>query len=132
MAGTPLILTGRVLDTRGRSLHGALLDIWHADNTGNYDNDGFNLRGRIYTDNDGRYTLRTIKPMAYGEPDDKRPSHIHVKASTGQSPVLTTQLYFKGDPWIRRDPGVRPSLIMAPKEAREGLTAHFDFVIKSG
>jgi protocatechuate 3,4-dioxygenase beta subunit len=76
--------------------------------------------------------LRTIKPVAYGLPDDKRPSHIHVKASSGQSPVLTTQLYFQGDPWNRRDPAVRPSLIMTPKEGSAGLTARFDIVIKSG
>jgi len=131
-AGTPLLLTGRVLDPRGRPLKGALLDLWHADHTGTYDNDGFKLRGRIYTDDDGRYSVRTIKPAAYGAPDDKRPSHIHVKASAGNSPVLTTQLYFKGDPWNRLDPAVRPSLIMTPKEASDGLTARFDFVIKSG
>ena len=68
MAGTPLTVTGRVLDTNGRPLKGALLDIWQADHTGVYDNTGFRLRGRLYTGDDGRYTLRTIKPLHYGEP----------------------------------------------------------------
>jgi protocatechuate 3,4-dioxygenase beta subunit len=132
MAGTPLTLTGLVLDPRGRPLRGALLDIWHADHAGEYDNAGFRLRGRIFTNDEGRYTLRTLKPLYYGDPNDKRPAHIHVKASSGKAPVLTTQLYFKGDPWISNDPAVRPSLILAPRTVADGLTAKFDFVIKAG
>ena len=132
MAGTPLTITGRVLNTHGRPLKGALLDIWHADHTGTYDNKGFTLRGKLYTDDEGRYRLRTIKPLYYGAPGDKRPAHIHVKAASGKSPVLTTQLYFRGDPWNRHDPAVRPSLIMSPRRESDGLAAQFDFVIKAG
>jgi len=129
MAGTPLTLTGCVLDTHGRPLKGALLDLWHADRTGTYDNRGFTLRGKLYTDDEGRYTLRTIKPLYYGAPGDMRPSHIHVKASFQKSPILTTQLYFKGDPWNATDAGVRPSLILSPRKESDGLIAKFDFVI---
>jgi protocatechuate 3,4-dioxygenase beta subunit len=129
MPGTPLTVIGRVLDTSGRPLKGALLDIWQADHTGTYDTAGFRLRGRLYTTDDGRYTLRTIKPLHYGEPNDMRPSHIHVKASFESSPILTTQLYFKGDPWNQHDPAVRPSLIISPRRAPDGLAAEFDFVI---
>jgi protocatechuate 3,4-dioxygenase beta subunit len=130
MAGTPLIVTGRVLDTSGRPLKGALLDIWQADHTGAYDNTGFRLRGRIYSGDDGRYSLRTIKPLQYGSANDMRPAHIHVKASVENSPILTTQLYFKGDPWNRHDPDVRPTLIMSPRQVSDGLAAQFDFVLK--
>ena len=130
MAGTPLTVTGRVLDTSGRPLKGALLDIWQADHTGAYDNTGFRLRGRLYSGDDGRYTLRTIKPLHYGSPNDMRPAHIHVKASVENSPILTTQLYFKGDPWNRHDPDVRPTLIMSPRQVSDGLAAQFDFVLK--
>ena len=132
MAGTPLTLTGRVLDRRGRPLRGALLDVWHADHSGAYDNQGFTLRGKLHTDDEGRYTLRTIKPLCYGPPGDMRPAHIHVKASFEKSPILTTQLYFKGDPWNALDPGVRPSLILSPHKEADGLAAMFDFVIKAG
>ena len=122
MAGTPLTVTGRVLDINGRPLKGALLDIWQADHTGAYDNTGFRLRGRLYTGDDGRYTLLTIKPLHYGSPNDMRPAHIHVKASVENSPILTTQLYFKGDPWNHHDPDVRPTLIMSPREASDGCS----------
>src|SRR4029079_8831743 len=125
MAGTPLTVMGRVLDPHGRPLKGALLDVWHADHTGTYDNPGFKLRGKLHTDDEGRYRLRTIKPLYYGEPGDMRPSHIHVKASFGESAILTTQLYFKNDPWNAQDAGVRPSLIMSPKKESDGLVAKF-------
>jgi protocatechuate 3,4-dioxygenase beta subunit len=131
MKGTPLTITGRVLDTQGHPLRGALLDIWHADASGVYDNQGYHLRGRLYTNDDGRYTLRTIKPAAYGLPTEKRPVHVHVKASFERGPILTTQLYFNGDPWNRQDPAVRPSLIMSPQREADGLKAQFDFVIKA-
>lgn len=131
MAGTPLTVTGRVMDTHGRVLKGALLDVWHANHEGQYDNAGFRLRGRIYTDDEGRYILRTIKPLYYGDPGDMRPSHIHVKASVEHSPMLTTQLYFKGDPWNHHDAGVRPSLMLSPRQESDGLRATFDFVIRT-
>lgn len=131
MGGTPLTLSGKVLNIHGRPLKGAVLDIWHADHTGNYDNLGFKLRGKLHTDDEGRYVLRTVKPRGYGPTTDQRPAHIHVKASSGNSPVLTTQLYFKGDPWNRHDPAVRPSLIMTPRREADGLVAQFDFVIRA-
>ena len=45
-------------------LKGALLDIWQADHTGTYDNRGFNLRGKLHTDDEGRYSLRTTPNVA--------------------------------------------------------------------
>ena len=131
MQGTPLALSGRVLDVRGRPLKGALLDLWHADHGGTYDNRGFRFRGRLQTDDAGRYVLRTIQPPPYGAGNVKRPAHIHVKASAGGGPVITTQLYFKGDPWLRHDPGVRPSLVLAPRSQPDGLQAQFDFVVRT-
>lgn len=131
ITGIPLIVTGQVLGIAGRPLKGAKLDFWHADRKGAYDNQGFRLRGHLYTDADGRYTLTTIKPLYYGVPGDMRPAHIHVKASHEKSPILTTQLYFKGDPWNHHDPGVRPSLIMNPRHSSQGLKAEFDFVLRT-
>ena len=58
-----------------------------------------------------------------------RPAHIHVKARFENSPVLTTQIYFKGDPWINHDPAVRPTLIVSARPAQDGLATQFDFVI---
>lgn len=131
MQGTPLTLSGQVLDTHGHPLKGALLDFWHANDTGVYDNKEFNLRGRIHTDELGRYQLRTIKPKWYGADGDFRPAHIHVKASASKGSVLTTQLYFKDDPYNAVDPWVRPSLILTPQNVADGLQARFDFVLNA-
>lgn len=48
-----------------------------------------------------------------------RPAHLHVKASSGKSPILTTPIYFKGDPSMHRDAGVRLSLILSPRRESE-------------
>jgi len=80
----------------------------------------------------GEVVFKASERVDMPAPGDMRPAHIHVKASSGKSPILTTQLYFKGDPWINNDAGVRPSLIMSPRRESEGLVAKFDFVIKAG
>src|SRR5262245_26728721 len=40
MAGTRIVLTGRVFARNCRPVAGALLDVWHADDAGEYDNEG--------------------------------------------------------------------------------------------
>src|SRR5215470_20450963 len=45
--GRPIILAGQVLDRACRPLARALVDLWHADDRGDYDNSGFRLRGHV-------------------------------------------------------------------------------------
>jgi len=123
LAGTPLEVSGRVLSTDGRPLPRALLDFWHTDDSGHYDNDGYRFRGHQYTDADGRYVLRSIVPGAYGG----RPKHIHVKLAGG-SRALTTQLLFPEDA-RGRDWAIDPRLVMAVTDAASGRVARFDFVL---
>jgi protocatechuate 3,4-dioxygenase beta subunit len=129
--GTRVTITGRVLDAAGCApLAGATLDVWQADDTGAYDDAGYKLRGVLQTDADGSYEIVTIVPGHYLNGDRYRPAHIHVKASAPGHELLTTQLYFAGDPYNEGDPFIRDSLIMAPTENPDGsLAAIFDFVI---
>src|SRR5690348_4749711 len=76
MRGRRLLVTGVVRDTACRPVPHALLDFWHADAGGRYDNAGFRLRGHQFTDAEGRYRLETILPGIY----PGRARHIHVKA----------------------------------------------------
>ena len=44
---------------------GAVMDFWHCDDAGVYDNAGFRYRGHQFTDASGAYRLRTIRPGKY-------------------------------------------------------------------
>ena len=127
--GERLIITGKVTDTRCQPIKNAVLDIWQANSTGKYDNEGFTLRGKINTDNDGNYVIDTIVPKEYAAGDINRPGHIHLKVGAPNQPILTTQLYFEGDPYLtdRED----KSLIMKVTDDKNGTKkANFDFVIE--
>jgi protocatechuate 3,4-dioxygenase beta subunit len=117
-----LILAGAVLTADCKPAANALLDFWHCDEDGEYDNRGFRYRGHQHADAQGRYRLETIVPGEY----PGRTRHIHVKVQAPGGRILTTQLYFPGNPANRRDGLYRPELEMKP--ARDGQAA-FDFVV---
>ncbi|MGW4528689.1 dioxygenase family protein [Amycolatopsis sp. NPDC004378] len=148
--GTPLLFTGRVTDPAGSPLAGAEVDMWQAGNDGTYS--GFvgdaprtNLRGRMLTDDEGRFRVRTIRPAPYQIPNSGptgeflqllgrhswRPAHFHfIIGAIGHEP-LTTQVYFRGDEWLDEStPGggdvvgaVKDSLIVDIGQARDDHTA---------
>ena len=118
-------LAGQVLTRSCRPVAGALVDLWHADERGDYDNAGFRYRGHLFTDVEGRYRFRTILPALY----TGRTRHYHVKVQAPQRGVLTTQLYFPDDPMNRRDGLFRRELVMRMAEAGDGLVARFDFIL---
>ncbi len=103
--GTRLIVTGivKTLDCQ-EIIPNTELDIWQANDAAEYDNNGFHLRGRIYSNNAGFYSFETIWPGKYLNGNQFRPRHIHLKVSTPGFPPLTTQLYFEGDTSIPGDP----------------------------
>ncbi|HEY5920976.1 MAG TPA: hypothetical protein VIV11_04865 [Kofleriaceae bacterium] len=127
--GERLVIAGTVLTTGCEPVAGAELDVWHADARGGYDNDGFHLRGKLVTDDKGRYELRTIVPGRYLNGDTYRPAHVHIKLRAAGRRTLTTQLYFAGDPYNDSDPFIVESLIMQTKQLRGMKRATFDFVL---
>jgi protocatechuate 3,4-dioxygenase, beta subunit len=106
--GTVLHLQGRVLDSQGRPMSGAKVEIWQCDAQGLYDHprqsgrdrrdSAFQGYGRMLVDAEGRYSFRTLKPVAY----PGRTPHIHLKVANGAR-VLTSQFYIAGDPRNDRD-----------------------------
>jgi protocatechuate 3,4-dioxygenase beta subunit len=125
--GTRLVLEGRVLNRKGQPVPGAWLDFWHADGHGNYDNEGYDLRGHQYADKDGRYRLETLRPGDYM----MRSPHVHVKVRADKnSPVLTTQLFLLGEPKNETDPIFEKLTVMDVKDTQEGHIAAFDFVVE--
>ncbi len=128
--GKRLDLTGRVFKTDGKPITHALLDVWQTGDDAQYDNEGFGMRGRLYTDDRGFYRLKTLVPKPYDVGNRFRPAHIHFKVSAPDGPILTTQLYIKGDPHIAADPHARPSRMIRPKPAGRGTAGRFDFVVR--
>jgi protocatechuate 3,4-dioxygenase beta subunit len=118
-------INGQVVTRSCRPVARALLDLWHADERGVYDNAGFHYRGHVFTDGEGRYRFRTIMPALY----PGRTRHYHIKVQAPEWPVLTTQLYFPDEPTNRRDSLFRRELVMRIAEAPDGLAARFDFVL---
>jgi protocatechuate 3,4-dioxygenase beta subunit len=103
-AGTRLILSGQVLNLAcSQVIPNAEIDIWHANDAGEYDNSGYNLRGKVTSNSQGFYVFETIKPGLYLNGATYRPSHFHFKITPPNFPTLITQLYFAGDPYIATD-----------------------------
>jgi len=119
-----LLVTGQVLSAQCKPVANALLDFWHADEDGEYDNRGFRCRGHQFTDAQGRFRLATIVPAEY----PGRTRHIHVKVQAPGRRILTTQLYFPGDPGNARDGLYERDLEMRMPKTAEGI---FDFVVEA-
>jgi protocatechuate 3,4-dioxygenase beta subunit len=123
--GMPVELTGLVLTRRCKPVAGAVVDLWHANENGAYDEAGFRYRGHQIADAEGRYRFRTIRPAVYAG----RTAHYHVKVQGQASRLLTTQLYFPDEPANRRDRMFRSSLLMKTAQVSDVIAARFDFVL---
>jgi protocatechuate 3,4-dioxygenase beta subunit len=130
LQGQRLELSGRVLNMATcKPVEGAVLDLWQTNSSGDYDYKGFNLRGKIVTGKDGKYVLGTIYPVRLQlDGNISRPSHIHVIVGVPGQPMITTQVFFEGQP---RDFAVKDTLITKPVTDANGTkTANFDFVVE--
>lgn len=150
--GTPLLFQGQVTSVAGDPIDGATLELWQADDAGFYSQFApglpqWNLRGTLITGADGRFSVRTVKPAPYQIPHDGatgklieeagwhawRPAHMHLKVSAPGHQLITTQLYFPGDPHNGDDiaGAVKPELMLDPRPAPfgDGVEATYDFVL---
>lgn len=123
--GKPFELSGFVLTKTCRPVRGAVVELWHADENGEYDNIGFRYRGHVVTGPDGAFRFHTIVPALY----PGRTRHYHVKVQVPGSRLLTTQLYFPNEPRNLRDGLFQRELLMRVADAGEGLAGRFDFVL---
>ena len=140
-AGEPLgeriVVGGHVLDSDGRPLPGALVEVWQANACGRYVHasdqhpapldPNFTGAGFCITDGQGSYSFVTIKPGAYpwkNHPNAWRPAHIHFSLfGHNFSQRLITQMYFPGDPLLEIDPIYQS---IPDQAARAQLVARFD------
>ncbi len=137
-------LTGRVTDTRGKPVAGAVVEIWQCDNEGHYHHSGdssggggradpaFQGFGRVQVAADGSYRFRTLRPAQY----TGRTPHIHMKVKLANRDLLTTQLYVANDPgnprdglWQRLSADAKAALTMPFVQGTDGLHAKFAVVV---
>jgi catechol 1,2-dioxygenase len=152
--GDRLMLTGTVFSADCQTpIPGALIEVWQANQAGLYDTNTpgnftqaskFHLRGMLYTDEMGRYEIETIVPGRYPVPPNlpgleqyaglTRPAHIHFRVMDSLHVPLTTQLYFKDDPFIADDPWASQKQTLAIDLKQEGKLRHgvFDIVLGRG
>jgi catechol 1,2-dioxygenase len=141
--GRKLAIEGHVLDADCRTpIRGALLDVWQADASGNYDTDSadYRLRAVLSSDDQGSFGFDTIRPGNYPDAGGMRPAHIHFTVVHPNYQPLTTQLYFAGDPFLAPNDSCGfcssgdPTLILTlEQEIRDGvewLVGHFDIVLR--
>ena len=126
--GEQLQLTGQILSTSCQPVSGVLIDFWHCDTSGNYDNRGYRFRGHQFSDAQGAFTLDTLMPGLY----PGRTRHIHVIVQAPNRRPLTTQLYFPGEALNDRDWIFDPVLLMDIETAGKQRNAQFDFVLDLG
>lgn len=124
-SGTRLALSGTVLRTDCQPVGGALVDLWQCDDAGEYDNTGYRLRGHQFADDRGNWAIETIVPGVY----TGRTRHIHVKVQAPGGRVLTTQLYFPGEPGNARDGIFREECLLSTAPDGSGQRGTFTFVL---
>ena len=125
MPGTKLVITGYVYDSNCQPVANAWLDFWQADANGNYDNNGYTLRGHQFTDANGRFQLTTIVPGLY----PGRTEHIHVKVQAPNGQLITSQLFFPGVTQNDSDGIYNPGLLLSIQETSQGLQGGYNFVV---
>ncbi len=152
--GARLSITGTVFSADCTTpLPGALIEVWQANHTGVYDTakpgnftdtGTFHLRGMLVTDAQGQYAIETVMPGRYPVPPDlpglekyaglTRPAHIHFRVMESLHVPLTTQLYFKGDPFLAGDPwaGHKSTLAIDLENDGAARRGQFDIALARG
>ena len=130
--GEPLFVTATVKGLDGAPVAGATIDVWQSDEEGFYDVQRPELgepraRGVLHSDAQGRFSFRSILPVAYPIPTDGpvgkmlvatgrhpwRPAHVHFMIQASGYETLITHVFRAGDPYLDSDVvfGVRGSLV---------------------
>jgi catechol 1,2-dioxygenase len=150
--GDRVVIRGQVTDIDGNPVAGATLDCWQNATAGFYAvqqpdvQTPDNLRGIYRTGDDGRYEIRTVRPVPYPIPYDgpvgsllkannrnwMRPGHTHVWLKAAGFKELITHVFDAQTEYLDDDAvfGVRGSLVVefAP-DAHGELSTTFDVVL---
>jgi protocatechuate 3,4-dioxygenase beta subunit len=123
--GEKIMIAGYVLTRSCQPVAKVLVELWHADESGTYDNSGYKLRGHQFTDADGRWWFSTIVPGLY----PGRTRHYHLKVQRPGAQILTTQLYFPDETGNERDRIFDPALLLNIAMTDDGKFGRYDFIV---
>jgi hydroxyquinol 1,2-dioxygenase len=116
-----IVLYGQITDASGNALPNAKVTVWQTAGDGRYDlqanPEETDCRGIFTADENGRYLVRTVRPLGYYIPLDgpvgqlvqaqgrhgMRPAHIHFLISAPGYRELVTALYLAGDDHLEDD-----------------------------
>ena len=89
-------------------------------------------RMRLTTGADGSVCFLTLRPPAYGDGmGNYLPAHLHLNVLRDGEKILTTQLYFEGDPYNDTDGFIVDELIMPVEVDDDGRwRCSFDFALE--
>ncbi len=137
LKGVNVRLKGKVYGSDCETqLKNALVEIWHCDTEGAYDNVHFKHRGRRKTNEKGEYAFQTILPGKYLNGRLYRPAHIHFRVTAPGHKELVSQIYFEGDPHINEDPWASKDeaehriLPIALEDTNGSLAVTFDIYLR--
>lgn len=143
LKGEAVFVEGIVRSQDGAILREATVNVWQSDDEGHYDlqfddPSVFFLRGRLRTDEQGRFRFWSIMPRSYPIPTDGpvgallaaagrhpfRPAHLHFMIAAPGYEKLITHIFVKGDGYLDSDVvfGVKDSLIADFEQRSETMT----------
>ncbi|MEO8330832.1 MAG: protocatechuate 3,4-dioxygenase [Gallionella sp.] len=145
--GKIIIIQGRVLDTEGKPVEDATVDLWQANAAGRYSHPhdsnkapldpNFQGWAIVPSGKDGRFRFKTVYPGFYPASDTwVRPPHIHFKISKRGYVELVTQMYFPGnklndlDVLLGRKSKDERGLMIADRVGGEPETYEYDVVLE--
>lgn len=145
--GKVIVVEGRVLDTKGRPVEDAVVDLWQANAAGRYRHyrdpnqaqldPNFQGWAVVKSGREGRFRFKTIFPGVYpASAEWMRPPHIHFKVSKANYIALTTQMYFPNeklndsDLLLMQKSNEEIALMIAKKEDGSSETYTYNIVLQ--
>ena len=138
--GRHVRLRGSIFDGTGATIPDSLIEFWQADASGRFCGprdstcSGF---GRVMTDKEGRYEIRTVVPgPVAGAKDLPQAPHILVVLfARGLLKQVVTRVYFEGESANGADPvlalcGKRAGTLVARRDTADASVFRWDIVLQ--
>lgn len=131
--GEPLVVSGKVVDDKGRPARGTVLAVWQNSGNGLYaqqdpEQAPTNYHARLTVADDGTFAFSTVRPVSYQVPYDGpagdmlralgrdawRPAHLHMMIQAPGRKPLITMFFPDDDKYLDSDAvfGVRVPLVL--------------------